>query len=417
MKYIYIFVFSLMSFLSFAQWNRVEEIKSPLVYCVLFDGDNIFVGTDSLYISRNRGLTWESTTVNGNPVEITAFLKVDDKILAGTYGEGIYQSTDGGVSWEPQSNGLSTWAKYAKLFVLSGDTIFYGSDGGGIYFRTLNSSVWQSFNQNLPSNIAWSIKDIIITDSNIIASAGASGYYYLRPKGSSEWTDYSLSTPSGLKSTPNVFLDLGDTLFLGCRFGIFRSVNEGYNWDSVGVRALPLDVVSLVKDKNRIYAGFTRLDDFFVWYSDDLGDTWNSMHHEFQYLHELYIYDNKIWAATGSGLWYTELNPNGIEPIEKPEAFLLEQNYPNPFNPVTRIKYSVPSTDGHYNGSLQTITLKVYDILGTEVAVLVNEEKAAGEYEVGFNASGLSSGTYFYQLKVFGSGQTFSEMKKMILLK
>ena len=94
-----------------------------------------------------------------------------------------------------------------------------------------------------------------------------------------------------------------------------------------------------------------------------------------------------------------------------PEDFILSQNYPNPFNPVTLIKYSIPSVIS--TGGRNLVTLKVFDVLGNEVATLVNEEKPAGEYVVNFDASKLSSGVYFYQLKA-GS---FIQTKKMILLR
>ena len=85
--------------------------------------------------------------------------------------------------------------------------------------------------------------------------------------------------------------------------------------------------------------------------------------------------------------------------------FKLEQNYPNPFNPSTKIKFQIP-VSGFVN-------LKVYDVLGTEVATLVNEEKFAGSYEVQFNASEFPSGIYFYTLKA----GDFIQTKKMILIK
>ena len=100
------------------------------------------------------------------------------------------------------------------------------------------------------------------------------------------------------------------------------------------------------------------------------------------------------------------------------KEFSLSQNYPNPFNPSTNIQYSISST--------QFVTLKVYDVLGNEVATLVNEEKSAGSYEVKFNTEALNttslpSGVYFYQLRAgnpsTGSGQSFVETKKMILMK
>jgi len=91
--------------------------------------------------------------------------------------------------------------------------------------------------------------------------------------------------------------------------------------------------------------------------------------------------------------------------------FSLSQNYPNPFNPSTTIKYSIPRST-EFNSVAQT-TLKIYDILGREVATLVNKQQQAGNYEVNFNANNLSSGIYFYKLQ---SG-SFVESKKMILLK
>jgi|WetSurMetagenome_2_1015567.scaffolds.fasta_scaffold43224_2 hypothetical protein len=92
--------------------------------------------------------------------------------------------------------------------------------------------------------------------------------------------------------------------------------------------------------------------------------------------------------------------------------YRLEQNYPNPFNPVTTIKYTIPNVT--LSGVEESrVILKVYDVLGTEVANLVNEEKPAGNYNVSFNASSLSSGIYFYKLHA-GS---FVDTKKMVLLK
>ena len=85
--------------------------------------------------------------------------------------------------------------------------------------------------------------------------------------------------------------------------------------------------------------------------------------------------------------------------------FSLSQNYPNPFNPTTSLQLAI--------GSRQFVTLKVYDLLGREIATLVNEEKPAGEYEVEFDATGLQSGVYFYTLRA-GS---FVESKKLLLLK
>jgi hypothetical protein len=89
-----------------------------------------------------------------------------------------------------------------------------------------------------------------------------------------------------------------------------------------------------------------------------------------------------------------------------PSSFALYQNYPNPFNPTTSIRYEINST--------QLVTLTVYNVLGKEVATLVNREQHPGIYSVTFDASGLSSGVYFYVLK---AGSEFTQTRKMILIK
>ena len=107
-------------------------------------------------------------------------------------------------------------------------------------------------------------------------------------------------------------------------------------------------------------------------------------------------------------------------------SFKLEQNYPNPFNPSTKIKFTIPSVIASGAKQSQMVTLKIYDVLGNEVAILVNEELSAGEYEAEFNShsdagQNLPSGVYFYQLRTkvpeTSSGQSIVQTKKMVLMK
>jgi ethanolamine utilization microcompartment shell protein EutS len=129
----------------------------------------------------------------------------------------------------------------------------------------------------------------------------------------------------------------------------------------------------------------------------------------------VYVSGNYAYVAdTQDGFYILEYNPLGIQ--DKSAALLsfsLRQNYPNPFNPSTTIRYDLPST--------QFVTLKIYDLLGQEVATLVNKRQAAGSYSVLFDASQLSSGLYFYKITAgnlsAGSGQASSKIKKMVVMK
>ncbi|MBT8382967.1 MAG: agmatine deiminase family protein [Ignavibacteria bacterium] len=116
-------------------------------------------------------------------------------------------------------------------------------------------------------------------------------------------------------------------------------------------------------------------------------------------------------APDGFYNFVVENSVTNISDIFQPEKFDLYQNFPNPFNPTTKISFTIPVTLNGVEGSF--ITLKIYDILGNEVTTLVEEELFAGEYEIEFNASELTSGAYFYQLKA----GNYIDTSKMILLK
>jgi hypothetical protein len=88
-----------------------------------------------------------------------------------------------------------------------------------------------------------------------------------------------------------------------------------------------------------------------------------------------------------------------------PVSFKLRQNYPNPFNPATTIRYDLPTAE--------YVTLRVYDILGREVATLVNKRQTAGSYSIRFDANQLSSGLYFYKI----TAGSFNKTRKMVVMK
>jgi hypothetical protein len=127
-----------------------------------------------------------------------------------------------------------------------------------------------------------------------------------------------------------------------------------------------------------------------------------------------YIDDIRILSYRG----ITEYVQSEMQPL----SFKLEQNFPNPFNPSTHFRFTVPEAHqlnessrrpSAETGKLHLVSLKVYDVLGREVATLVNENRSAGNYAVDWNASGFASGVYFYRLTAGG----FSSTKKMILMK
>jgi hypothetical protein len=166
-----------------------------------------------------------------------------------------------------------------------------------------------------------------------------------------------------------------------------------------------------------------------ILYTSNAGATWDSLQNyktlplgikKFKFIDAM-----RAWGINSSEILYTTdgwhtFNIIGritsVDDLEQqnPDEFELSQNYPNPFNPSTKIKFTIPESPllgGDGTGGL--VTLKVHDILGNEMTVLVNKQLPAGTYEVEFDGTELPSGIYFYQLRA-GS---FVETKKMLLLK
>lgn len=114
---------------------------------------------------------------------------------------------------------------------------------------------------------------------------------------------------------------------------------------------------------------------------------------------------NLLAASTG-GVWIMDLGTTDIEDeIKNPREFVLYNSFPNPFNPITTLSWELPANN--------YVILKVYDVLGNEIAELVNEEQSAGKHQINFDASGLSSGAYYYKI----SAGDFSKTAKLLLLK
>jgi hypothetical protein len=128
------------------------------------------------------------------------------------------------------------------------------------------------------------------------------------------------------------------------------------------------------------------------------------------------------WVVGSNGVIYKTTNgggPVGIESYDYniPKSFSLSQNYPNPFNPSTEIKFSIPSPSPSKMergpGSEVQVSLRIYDILGRELATLVSEQLKPGTYEYEWDGSNFASGIYFYKLET----EDFSQTKRMVLIK
>ena len=199
----------------------------------------------------------------------------------------------------------------------------------------------------------------------------------------------------------------GTNLFAGTyNSGVFLSTNNGTNWSAVNTGLTNTDVNALAVSGTNLFAGTSG----GVFLSTDNGSSWTGASTGLTNttVHALAVVGTNLFAGTLSGVWRRPLSEvmTSVEKLstDLPTHLSLDQNYPNPFNPSTTIRYELAKR--------AIISLRIFNMLGQEIALLVDEQKEAGSYQVQWNAN-VPSGIYFYRLQA----AEFVETKKAILLK
>jgi hypothetical protein len=400
---------------SFAQWENTNLPSTARVNTLAIIDSNIFAGTfgDGIFVSTDNGENWVSVSTGLQSKFIHTIFVNDTNIFAGTE-TGASVSTDFGLNWSTINSGLSSLGVWS--FAASNSTIFAGT-WRGVYTSNNNGTNWDA--RGL-LNTAMPIHTIIVNDEFIFAATVADGVFSSGSNGH-EWDDISVlkyDDASGITELIPVYsLALIDTILIaGAGTGHIYYNNAQLNTSSFELAATFYAQAKPVRcfaiRNGNLFSGSS---DGFISLSTNYGLRWDVIKPflTHQSVYSLVLNDSYIFAGTGNGvwrLWYPNSITNVDNPKEAPAGFALEQNYPNPFNPVTTIKYSIPNI-GASNYSL--VQLKVYNLLGQEVAALVNEHQAPGIYEVKFDGSNLTSGIYIYKLRA----SSFISTKKLMLLK
>ena len=361
----------------------------------------------------NGGLTW--TNGNSNPGVISGDIyniyawTASDAVCTTTPGDTyIYKTSDGGNSWIQvyslqggYINALhmvSSTEGYGVGDPLSGKwTILKTTDGGNSWIRMLTEP------PVIGTDAGWNNSFLIVGNNMWFGTNGTKVYHS---------TDLGLTWSFGVTTgTANTFALHFNSLSEGLAGGnaLVISTNGGTSYSTVPAPGLTGNLNGLDGDGTdwwalRADANIYRSTNNAVSWTNAFtlpGAVFNDIDIE------LISGCPKGWVAGNNGIIAKMSLINEIENInnEIPSGYKLMQNFPNPFNPETDINYSIPVTG--------FVSLKVFDLKGREVAVIVNEVKPAGNYIAGFNASGLPSGTYFYKMET----DNFNFTRKMLLIK
>jgi|WetSurMetagenome_2_1015567.scaffolds.fasta_scaffold33543_2 photosystem II stability/assembly factor-like uncharacterized protein len=408
--YLCIIIFSLSVQLTKSQnlWQFIGPNQNENIIAIN-SADLIFSGDSSgLYKSTENGVNWTylNTGTMGSSI-LSIHFNANNDIFVGTEITGIFRSTDNGVIWEAINNGLSNLYGYC-ITSTEINHIFVGTRQG-VFKSTDNGNFWEQANVGVPLTYIFSISSnssgtiflgtIMQSDGGIFRSTN-DGY---------EWERLTNGLPYGANYRSIAF-DTNNYIYTQGQYtGIFKSTDNGENWNET--TNFPITIVNqfFITDSNYIFAA--TLNGIFL--SNNGAETWNNISGNLANEKITSVAVNSegiVFVGTSQGVFKSDnIQTEVLKDKNKELFFSLSQNHPNPFNPSTKISWQTPVSDWQ--------TLKVYDVLGNEVATLVNEYRAAGSYEVEFKSTvgshQLANGVYFYQLKA----GDYVETKKMILMK
>jgi photosystem II stability/assembly factor-like uncharacterized protein len=341
----------------------------------------------------------------------------------------VLRTTNGGATWDSLSVGasnrlFSVWFTDASHGVIAGM--------GGLIVRTDNGGTTWEIQKDASSTFLNSVHFVDCSNGYI---TGYMNTVLHTTNGGRTWDPQYACTPYlNLKSVH--FINKNTGMIVGENGLVLRTDDGGNSWIKkqtlFNIRITsPVGGEKFVSDStctiSWIYDWTTFNEDVRIEYSSDCGNTWGyiaivpSSLCSYKWVVPK-INSEKVRIRIYGFIDYNEYDilndyiavSTPVVSVKTdndliPDKYSLQQNYPNPFNPSTVISYTIPV--GTRRGVF--VQLKVYDVIGREVAVLVNEEKPAGNYKIKFNGSNLPSGVYFYRIQA-GS---FTDTKKFVLLK
>ncbi len=317
----------------------------------------------------------------------------------------ILKTTDGGINFSEIYNRQRNF-NYSISFINRNEgwvAVDYQESSTSVYPAILKTTDSGNTWTVIPVSLGSSINEIDFTDSSLGYLETIDGNLYKSTDGGNNWDQISniqeyniLYMEDGL-----VGWAIGSGVGKTSDGGItWTKLISGNYWDAVFYNANYGWILG--KDSLNQNATFYTIDGGLNWVRKSFDVQSNNLFIDFidEQIGWILFEDGTLMKTINSGITFVK-----EDKFPTVTQYSLSQNYPNPFNPSTKISWQSPVSSWQ--------TLKVFDVLGKEVAVLVNEEKSSGSYEINFDASKLSSGVYYYQL----SAGVFIQTKKMILLK
>jgi hypothetical protein len=388
----------------------IGNSNPDVVYCGTSQtgaGAGIYKSTDAggTWTLINEGIQETSKGIQAIAVDPTnpniAYVAVFDGVADSP--QGLYKTTNGGSNWVVSNTGIGSIKNFLSLAInpLNPNVLYCGSSfqvnpqvGPAKIYKSVNGAAsWTEASTGLPSLttdvkpircLSISRADTSLVLAGLFLNTDSLGGAYVTTNGGAQWVRKHTGLPNAVGtlvrsclirpgSTTEFYVGLGNSTNAG--IGVFRTTNAGLSWTDFNGGTLS-NTVSIRTMAFRTTSDTT-----------------------------LYAGGSHPTLTSGQGLFEYTWSLTGISNQNIPVEFELLQNYPNPFNPSTTISYSLPVRS--------FVELKVFDINGRDIKMLVNQVQSSGAYQVKFSADGLATGPYFFRLRTDAG----SETKLMLLVK
>lgn len=340
-----------------------EGMNVGFIWALLAHNGYYYAGTEQ-GVFRYDGSSWTLVGLDG--MDVRSLVAVDGKIYAGVWLGGVYVSTNDGDNWTAINTETISWAAVhditANVTVDFNVELFVATLGNGVCFSPDGGESWTKL--NLEYNFVWSIAST--STGTLFAGTYGDGLYTSDDNGQN-WTKV---VGVNAQYIYDITVDAEDNVYISTLLGgIYTSNNGGSSFSNAGMGGFGTSSVLAFGTSE----------------------------------------SSSVYVGTSDGSIYRKITGDGVTSVgneeDIPKEFRLDQNYPNPFNPSTTIQFAVPKA-GEYK-------VVVYNILGQQVAELLNTQLQPGVHKVEFGGNNLASGIYIYQL--IGNEVNFT--KKMILMK
>ena len=434
------------------QWQFKSVSENKTFLCANYMETNyIYLGDDSgnVYLSIDTGKTWTSEKLTSEPIKSIFYYAAPYMSWRPVYvltSRSVYSTkTSSFDGWKEEQLPITTWSSANKgnNFKWGDPSFIVGYDGQFavtplILRKTYTDSSWQKYSfPSMPAGIFNALNDVSIPSQNIAYACGDNGFVIKTSDKGETW----LPQQTGIKNHLNAidFFNKTNGIAVGDS-GVIIFTSE--NISNKNSAPLPFHLISPVNEDTILFLPKSIL---FTWQeavdsnsdvvnytlllSADTCKTWLSLGDVTEtalkldwpgiipsspkYFWTVIANDGMLATTSLEVFAFSIVNIAGINNRKEiPAKFILHQNYPNPFNPLTTIGYELP-VEGR-------VEIKIYDITGRDVAVLLNEYKSAGIYQVKWNALDFPSGIYFYSIRFNSESRkalNYYSTRKLVLIK